>query len=271
MLKVYKANIDAVVPTVGTSKSTGLDLYCVTDATLKPKVMCQLPTNICISVPDGCYARIAPRSGISIQKGVQILAGVLDCSCTTSVIVYAITFSEHQQTIKRGDRIAQLVLQSCLTTTTMELSELPTSNMTQNLLIARLSDKAMIPRKANYSAVGHLLFSAEAVSIAPFTTRVVKTDIAIQVPDGCYGRIAPITALAEKYSIHIGAGVIDPDYRGNLGVVIFNFSHKEFRCNVQDVIAQIILERIQKATVVECALDALSQTERGTKGFGSTS
>lgn len=58
---------------------------------------------------------------------------------------------------------------------------------------------------------------------------LVKTDIQIELPSGCYGRVAPRSGLAHKNFIDVGAGVIDEDYRGNVGVILFNFSEEEFK------------------------------------------
>ena len=57
---------------------------------------------------------------------------------------------------------------------------------------------------------------------------IVPTDISIAVPEGCYGRVAPRSGLATKHFIDTGAGVIDADYRGPVGVVLFNFSETDF-------------------------------------------
>jgi dUTP pyrophosphatase len=56
----------------------------------------------------------------------------------------------------------------------------------------------------------------------------VKTDISIRVPQGTYGRVAPRSGLASKNFIDTGAGVIDEDYRGNVGVLLFNHSDVDF-------------------------------------------
>jgi len=56
----------------------------------------------------------------------------------------------------------------------------------------------------------------------------VPTDISIAVPEGCYGRVAPRSGLATKHFIDTGAGVIDADYRGPVGVVLFNFAEVDF-------------------------------------------
>lgn len=97
---------------------------------------------------------------------------------------------------------------------------------------------------------------------------LVKTDIQIEVPEGCYGRVAPRSGLAWKNSIDVGAGVIDQDYRGNVGVILFNFADADFEVKKGDRVAQLICERITYPVVEEAK--TLSDTTRGEGGFGST-
>jgi deoxyuridine 5'-triphosphate nucleotidohydrolase len=74
--------------------------------------------------------------------------------------------------------------------------------------------------------------------------------------------------LAWKNFVDVGAGVIDADYRGNVGVVLYNHSTDDFSIKKGDRIAQLILERIETPAVEE--VDDLDDTARGTGGFGST-
>lgn len=97
---------------------------------------------------------------------------------------------------------------------------------------------------------------------------LVKTDIQIDVPFGTYGRIAPRSGLAWKNSIDVGAGVIDQDYRGNVGVILFNHSDTDFDIKKGDRIAQLICERIVYPNLVH--VDSLTETARGEGGLGST-
>merc|ERR1712098_464591 len=90
------------------------------------------------------------------------------------------------------------------------------------LQIAKLSENATVPTRGSPRAAGHDLYSAEAVKIPARGKGLVRTDIQIEVPNGTYGRIAPRSGLAWKHHIDIGAGVVDEDYRGNVGVVMFN-------------------------------------------------
>ncbi|TQD90159.1 hypothetical protein C1H46_024323 [Malus baccata] len=82
------------------------------------------------------------------------------------------------------------------------------------------------------------------------------------------GCVAPRSGLAWKHSIDVGAGVIDADYRGPVGVVLFNFSDVDFEIKEGDRIAQLIIEKIITPDVVE--VEDLDSTFRGAGGFGST-
>lgn len=111
--------------------------------------------------------------------------------------------------------------------------------------------------------------SAAASVTVPSRGRVlVPTDLSLCVPSGTYGRIAPRSGLALKCGIDVGAGVLDSDYRGPLGVLLFNHSDSDFSIAAGDRIAQLILEKIAVADVEEA--DELTNTERGLGGFGST-
>ena len=96
----------------------------------------------------------------------------------------------------------------------------------------------------------------------------MKTRISIQFPIGLYARIAPRSGLALKKFINVGAGVVDADYRGEVGVVLFNHGDQDFEVKMGDRIAQLILEKISTPAVEE--VSGLDDTVRGSGGFGST-
>lgn len=79
---------------------------------------------------------------------------------------------------------------------------------------------------------------------------------------------APRSGLALKHAIDVGAGVIDADYRGPVGVILFNHSDVDFEVKAGDRIAQMILEKIVTPEVIE--VEDLDSTLRGEGGFGST-
>ncbi|XP_030887616.1 deoxyuridine 5'-triphosphate nucleotidohydrolase, mitochondrial isoform X2 [Leptonychotes weddellii] len=136
------------------------------------------------------------------------------------------------------------------------------------LRFVRLSEHATAPTKGSARAAGYDLYSAYDYTLPPMEKALVKTDIQVALPSGCYGRVAPRSGLAAKYFIDVGAGVIDEDYRGNVGVVLFNFGKEKFQVKKGDRIAQLICERIFYPEIEE--VQVLDDTERGSGGFGST-
>lgn len=152
------------------------------------------------------------------------------------------------------------------------------------LKIKCLYDDAQIPVRGSNLAAGYDLrahsyvnmesketvsFDDENVLIIPVGSRcLIKTGIAVAIPQNCYGRVAPRSGLTFKNGINIGAGVIDADYRGEVGVIIFNNGSEDFTVQKGDRIAQLICERIIHPTIK--IVDDLDSTERGGDGFGST-
>ncbi|KFM57258.1 Deoxyuridine 5'-triphosphate nucleotidohydrolase, mitochondrial, partial [Stegodyphus mimosarum] len=136
------------------------------------------------------------------------------------------------------------------------------------LRFARLSNNAKAPTKGSKLAAGFDLYSAYDYSVPPSGKVLVLTDLQVQIPEGHYGRVAPRSGLAVKHFIDVGAGVVDEDYRGNLGVVLFNFGSDVFEVKKGDRIAQLICEKICYPELEE--VEKLEDTERGEGGFGST-
>ncbi|RKP07657.1 dUTPase-like protein [Thamnocephalis sphaerospora] len=134
--------------------------------------------------------------------------------------------------------------------------------------VKRLSEKARLPKRGSELAAGYDLCSAKDMVIAAGDRMLVPTDLALQIPLGTYGRIAPRSGLSVKKFIDVGAGVIDADYRGPLHILLFNFGKQPFEIKEGDRIAQMVLERIYTPEIVE--VDSLDDTARGEGGFGST-
>ena len=132
-----------------------------------------------------------------------------------------------------------------------------------------LSPSAQLPTRGSGKAAGMDLHAAEACTIPRGGRGLVKTGLAVAVPELTYGRVAPRSGLAYKKGIDVGAGVIDEDYRGEVGVILFNFGEQAFEVKVGDRIAQLILERIV-APPIELVVGELPRTNRGSGGFGST-
>ncbi|MEJ1277768.1 hypothetical protein NN561_008686 [Cricetulus griseus] len=134
-----------------------------------------------------------------------------------------------------------------------------------SLCFLRLSEHATAPTLGSARAVG---YSAYEYTIPPMEKAILKTDIQIAVPSGCYGRVTPWSGLAVKHFTDVGAGVIDEVYRGNVGVGLSNFGKEKFEIKKGDRIAQLICERIFYLNLEE--VETMDDTERGSGGFGST-
>ena len=138
-----------------------------------------------------------------------------------------------------------------------------------NIQIKKLSDQAKIPTQGSKYAAGYDLYAAEEVLVNTMGRKLVKTNISISIPEGYYGRIAPRSGLAYKNGIDVLAGVIDSDYRGDIGVILFNSDHNvDFQVNVGDRIAQIIIEKCH--SVNWDTVENLEASVRSEKGFGSS-
>lgn len=119
-------------------------------------------------------------------------------------------------------------------------------------------------------AAGWDLASAENTSVPARGKAIVKTNLAIAIPTDCYARIAPRSGLAAKKSIDVGAGVVDADYRGEVGVILFNHGDSDFEIKQGDRIAQMILEKCHLDVELKETTEDLPETARGSGGFGST-
>ena len=142
--------------------------------------------------------------------------------------------------------------------------------MSQEIILKfkKLNGMAFTAIRATPESAGLDLFSPKDYVVPRKGKIIVETDIGIELPYGCYGRIAPRSGLAVNHYIDVGAGVIDQDYRGNLGVVLFNFSDVDFHVKRGDRVAQLILERIFIPILEEC--HELNSAGRGNYGYGST-
>ncbi len=100
--------------------------------------------------------------------------------------------------------------------------------------------------------------------------KLVPTGVAVAIPEGYEGQVRPRSGLALKHGIGLlnSPGTIDADYRGEIGIILFNFSDKPFIIQRGDRIAQLVFARLEKARFVEA--ETLSETGRGAGGFGHT-
>lgn len=136
--------------------------------------------------------------------------------------------------------------------------------------IQRLTETAKAPTYGSEHAAGMDLYSDMSArwGLFPLERRLVPTGLAVAIPPGHYGRVAPRSGLAFKSGIDVLAGVIDSDYRGHLQVVLINLSDYFVSFEPQERIAQFIITPYSRCYIVDAL--SLPDTERGAGGFGST-
>lgn len=143
---------------------------------------------------------------------------------------------------------------------------------TQKVNIKKLTDNATIPTYGTPYAAGADLYSGmdASVTIAPGATEFIHTGLSMEIPDGLVGLIYARSGMACKKGVAPAnkVGVIDSDYRGEIIVALHNHSESAVTIEPKDRIAQIVFAPYVGADFNE--VDDLSDTERGTGGFGST-
>lgn len=144
--------------------------------------------------------------------------------------------------------------------------------MTTKVKIKKLNENAVIPTYGTPYSAGADLYACvvESVTIEPGQTYLVKTGVAMEVPEGYAGLIYARSGLASKKGLAPAnkVGVVDADYRGEVMVPLYNHSNKAAVIENGERIAQLVITPFLTADFV--VSDELSDTVRGEGGFGST-
>ena len=138
------------------------------------------------------------------------------------------------------------------------------------LRVRRLSPDAIIPAYAHPGDAGLDLHAYEDVALDPGVACLVSTGVAIELPEATEAQVRPRSGLALKHSVTVlnTPGTIDEGYRGEVGVVLINHGATTFHVTRGMRIAQLVVQKRWTVKVVE--VDGLTDTTRGTGGFGST-
>lgn len=139
-----------------------------------------------------------------------------------------------------------------------------------NVFFKKLHERAIAPLSPTYEEnAGYDLSCIEYVEIPPGERRLVKTGLAMEIPAGFYGHISDRSGNAWKKGVHCLGKIIDPSYRGEIGVILYNTSTTEPAIfHPGNRIAQIIIKKYEKVKFIE--VNELMDSNRGEGGFGST-
>jgi len=132
--------------------------------------------------------------------------------------------------------------------------------------------ECVVPKYHSEDSAGMDLCSAsrERILIQPEETKLIPTNLVLEIPKGYEGQVRPRSGLALKHNITVlnSPGTIDSDYRGEVKVLLINHGKEDFEVNFGDRIAQLIIAKYEKADLVSA--QKLSDTSRGQGGYGST-
>lgn len=138
--------------------------------------------------------------------------------------------------------------------------------------VKKIREDAVLPAYQTEHSAGLDLYACieEDIIINPKEIKLIPTGISIELPDGYEAQIRPRSGLAVKYGITVlnTPGTIDPDYRGEIMVIIINLGEKPFKITKNSRIAQMIITKFERVNLK--LTDILTPTKRNNNGFGST-
>jgi len=285
-IEVRLANDQATLPT---REGPGMTLYSSQEGTVAPGQMIPLSTGVHIALPAGYYGRVVILNKLAIENSLKIFAGVIDEDYRGEIKILLFNHGETEFKVNRGDALGQLICEkigSCTYELAEELTETErgeggfgstgTSAVEskgeekapeQAITWTKISEDAQDPVYGSKYAAGADLVATKEYTIPGGKTALVSTGLKINVRPGHYARVAPRSGLAVKNFIDIGAGVYSND-EGELLVLMFNYGTEAFTVKKGDRVAQLIAERIADINIEK--VEELSETKRGTGGFGST-
>lgn len=115
LIKFKRLNPNATLPTRGTPQSAGLDLYCIDDLRIEAGTRVSAKTGLSVAIPEGFYGRIAPRSGLAMKHGIDVLAGVIDCDYRGEIICLLYNTSASVVGLPAGSKVCQLIIEQVIT------------------------------------------------------------------------------------------------------------------------------------------------------------
>lgn len=142
--------------------------------------------------------------------------------------------------------------------------------MTPAVIRVRLLDNGVLPRRHTDGSAGFDLSSAADAVVPAHGFVTIPAGVALEMPSDIEAQVRPRSGLAARHGIGIlnSPGTIDSDYRGEVKVILFNTGSVDFAVHRGDRIAQLVFSRLTAVELVE--VDEISDSERGTGGFGHT-
>lgn len=139
---------------------------------------------------------------------------------------------------------------------------------TVNVKVVKETEDAVLPQYAHFGDAGADLFANKEIEIQPNEVKIVPTGLRVEIPDGYEMQVRPRSGMTVKTAVITQLGTVDSCYRGPLGVMMYNHGNEVYTVHKGDKIAQAVLAPTYHGNFL--VADSLSETDRGTGGFGST-
>lgn len=123
-LFVKLLNPQANPPVRSTAEAAGYDLYALEEVKIPARGQASVKTGISLKIPAGYYGRIAPRSGLAAKHSIDVGAGVIDCDYRGEIIIILFNHSQHDLTLQKNDRAAQIIIEKIATPAVIVVDEL---------------------------------------------------------------------------------------------------------------------------------------------------
>lgn len=134
--------------------------------------------------------------------------------------------------------------------------------------VKKLKANAILPQMMREGDAAFDLAACEDVLLKSGETKIIPTGLALEIPVGFVGNIRDRSGMSAKHALHTLAGIIDSNYRGEIGIVMTNLSQVDYQIKAGDRVAQMLIQKIEIADFEE--VGELSDTNRGEKGFNSS-
>ena len=113
IIPIHLCENNAKLPQRAHEGDAGYDLYCLEEVTIEPFKRMLIKTGVKVAIPINHYGRIAPRSGLALKYGIDVMAGVIDSSYRGEIGIVLVNLSDDAVVFDEGERVAQLIIEGC--------------------------------------------------------------------------------------------------------------------------------------------------------------
>ncbi len=135
------------------------------------------------------------------------------------------------------------------------------------LFIKKCRDDARLPTRAHHDDAGIDLYACGSHTVEPGQTKMIPVGVAMEIEEGCVGLILDKSSIGSK-GMKTLAGVIDAGYRGEVSAIVHNLADTAYTFEHGHKVAQMLIQKVEFPEIIEAV--SLSESKRGTGGFGST-